>query len=37
MQAELKAKNYSVLAAFDLIIQSRQFREIRGRETAYNE
>jgi len=37
MQAELKAKNYSVLAAVDLIIQSRQFREIRGRETAYNE
>ena len=37
MQAELKAKNYSVLAAIDLIIQSRQFREIRGRETAYNE
>jgi len=37
MQAELKAKNYSVLAAVDLIIQSRQFREIRGRETAYND
>lgn len=37
MQAELKAKNYSTLAAIDLIIQSRQFREIRGRETAYNE
>ena len=37
MQAELKVKNYSVLAAIDLIVQSRQFREIRGRETAYNE
>ncbi|MBC7856976.1 MAG: DUF1592 domain-containing protein [Pirellulaceae bacterium] len=37
MQAELKAKNYSVHAAIDLIVQSRQFREIRGRETAYNE
>jgi Protein of unknown function (DUF1592)/Protein of unknown function (DUF1588)/Protein of unknown function (DUF1587)/Protein of unknown function (DUF1585)/Protein of unknown function (DUF1595) len=37
MQSELKAKNYSVLAAVDLIIQSRQFREIRGRETAYND
>jgi hypothetical protein len=37
MQAELKAKNYSTLAAIDLIIQSRQFREIRARETAYND
>ncbi len=37
MQSELKAKNYSVLAAVDLIIGSRQFREIRGRETAYND
>lgn len=37
MQAELKAKNYSVLPALDMIIGSRQFREIRGLETAYNE
>ncbi|MCE9528923.1 MAG: DUF1592 domain-containing protein, partial [Planctomycetales bacterium] len=37
MQAELKAKNYSTLSAIDLIIQSRQFREIRGRQTAYND
>jgi hypothetical protein len=37
MQAELKAKDYNVHSALDLIIQSRQFREIRGRETAYND
>ena len=37
MQSELKAQDYRVFAALDCIVRSRQFREIRGRETAYNE
>jgi hypothetical protein len=34
MQTELKARDYRVIAALELIVRSRQFREIRGRETA---
>jgi len=37
MQAELKANNDHVVSAVETIIRSRQFREIRGRETAYDE
>jgi hypothetical protein len=33
MQAELKARDYQVWAAVEAIVGSRQFREIRGRET----
>ncbi len=34
MQSELKAKNHHVVSAVEAIVRSRQFREIRGRETA---
>jgi len=34
MRAQLKAHRYRVSAAINVIVQSRQFREIRGRETA---
>ena len=34
MQDELKAKDYRILAAIEAIVRSRQFREIRGRETS---
>ncbi len=37
LQTELKAKDYRVEAALELIVTSRQFRDIRGRETAYDE
>jgi hypothetical protein len=37
MQAELKAKDYRVIVAVEAIVRSRQFREIRGRETAYED
>ena len=37
MQAELKAKNYNALTAVEMIVRSRQFQEIRGRETAYDD
>ncbi len=37
MQSELKAKNHHFVSAVEVIIRSRQFREIRGRETAYLE
>jgi len=37
MQSELKAKNHHFVSAVEAIIRSRQFREIRGRETAYDE
>lgn len=37
MQAELKANDYKVVSAVETIIRSRQFREIRSRESAYNE
>ncbi len=37
MQAELKSKNYRVVAAFETIIKSRQFREIRGKEREVDE
>ena len=37
MQTELKAQDYRVNAALECIVRSRQFREIRGRETANNE
>ncbi len=33
IQTDLKANNYHVLAAVDAIVRSRQFRDIRGRET----
>src|SRR5439155_711438 len=33
MQAQLKAKGYHFTAALETIVRSRQFREIRGRET----
>ncbi|HEX7448380.1 MAG TPA: DUF1592 domain-containing protein [Pirellulales bacterium] len=34
MQTVLKANDYRVLSALELVVRSRQFREIRGRETA---
>lgn len=37
IQAELKAKDYHVLTALEKIVASPQFREIRGRDTAYEE
>ncbi len=37
MQAALKSNEYRVGSAIDLIVRSRQFREIRGRETAYTD
>ncbi len=37
MQTELKAKDYHVVAAIEAIVRSRQFREIRGREMAYDD
>jgi hypothetical protein len=37
MQAALKSHDYRVGSAIDVIVRSRQFREIRGRETAYTD
>jgi Protein of unknown function (DUF1592)/Protein of unknown function (DUF1588)/Protein of unknown function (DUF1587)/Protein of unknown function (DUF1585)/Protein of unknown function (DUF1595) len=37
MQTELKAQDYRVNAVLQSIVRSRQFREIRGRHTAYSE
>lgn len=37
IDAELKANGYHVSVAFEKIVGSRQFREIRGRETAFDE
>jgi len=37
MQAELKSNDDKIVTAIDLIVKSRQFREIRGRETAYDD
>jgi hypothetical protein len=37
MQTELKAQDYGVNAALECIVRSRQFREIRGRESASND
>ena len=37
MQAALKANDYRVGPAIEVIVRSRQFREIRGRETAYTD
>ena len=37
MQSALKANDYRVGAAVEAIVRSRQFREIRGRETAYTD
>jgi hypothetical protein len=37
MQQTLKANEYKIMSALETIIRSRQFREIRGRETAYDE
>jgi Protein of unknown function (DUF1588)/Protein of unknown function (DUF1585) len=37
MQSTLKANDYRIHSAIELIVRSRQFREIRGRETAYTD
>ncbi|HMJ89580.1 MAG TPA: DUF1592 domain-containing protein, partial [Candidatus Acidoferrum sp.] len=37
MQKQLKANDYRVSAAVETIVRSKQFREIRGREMAYEE
>jgi len=37
MQSELKANEYKIVAAVEAIVRSREFREIRGRETAYDD
>jgi hypothetical protein len=37
MQRELEAHEYQFAAAVETIVTSRQFREIRGRETAYDD
>ncbi|MBL9166997.1 MAG: DUF1592 domain-containing protein [Verrucomicrobiales bacterium] len=37
MRQQLKANDYRVSAALETIVKSRQFREIRGREAAYEE
>jgi hypothetical protein len=37
MQGALKANGYRVGSAIEVIVRSRQFREIRGRETAYTD
>ncbi len=37
MQAALKANNYRVVSAVEVIIRSRQFREIRGKDAAFEE
>jgi hypothetical protein len=37
MQRELKTRDYQFAAAVETIVRSRQFREIRGREAAYEE
>ncbi len=37
MEHDLAAKNYKVDVAIDAIVQSRQFREIRGMKTAFND
>jgi len=37
IQAELKAKDYHMLVPLEKIVASPQFREIRGRDTAYDE
>ncbi len=37
MQARLKADHYQIVAAVATIVRSKQFREIRGRDTAFEE
>jgi hypothetical protein len=37
MQQDLKASDYHVSAAVEAIVRSKQFREIRGREMAYED
>lgn len=37
MQRELKAKNHRIDVVMEMIVRSKQFREIRGRDTAYDE
>ncbi len=37
MQSELKAKNDRIDVAMEMIVRSKQFREIRGRDSAYND
>ncbi len=37
MQAGLKAGDYRIDVPLEMIVRSRQFRDIRGRETAYDD
>lgn len=37
MQSELKAKDYRVLVAIEMIVKSKQFREIRGKDAVSDE
>jgi hypothetical protein len=37
MRAQLKSQDYRITAAIEAIVRSRQFREIRGREMAFEE
>jgi hypothetical protein len=37
MKARLQAEGYRVNVAIEVIVRSRQFREIRGRETNFEE
>jgi hypothetical protein len=37
IEAELKTSEYKIAAAVEAIVRSRQFREIRGRQTAYED
>jgi hypothetical protein len=37
MQTQLKTHDYRVSTALELVVSSRQFREIRGRQTAFDD
>jgi len=37
MQTELKVNDYKIVSAVETLVRSRQFREIRGRESAYDD
>jgi hypothetical protein len=37
MRAQLQANDYRVSGAIEVIVRSRQFREIRGRDTQYEQ
>ena len=37
MQSQLQANDYKIMVAVELVVGSKQFREIRGRESAYEE